>query len=158
MNPLVPIWWPQHSVISMILSIATRSVWIIAPASASAMRSRNRFLVMAFHASPCAPWTQACLSKSSCATRLKASAATVLSKSGVVMPHVQREQHQPLKSSPSTRIRCLSMEPAFAYWIGVQTVMGNLPWNFPSGQVPKVLRRSPPKGQGGDVRMPGSEA
>jgi hypothetical protein len=26
------------------------------------------------------------------------------------MPHVQREQHQPLKSSPSTRIRCLSME------------------------------------------------
>src|ERR1035438_6926700 len=32
------------------------------------------------HASPCAPWTQACLSKSSCATRLKASAATVLSR------------------------------------------------------------------------------
>jgi hypothetical protein len=30
------------------------------------------------------------------------------------MPHVQREQPQPLKSSPSTRISCLSMEPAFA--------------------------------------------
>jgi hypothetical protein len=26
MNPFVPIWWPQYSVISMILSIATRSV------------------------------------------------------------------------------------------------------------------------------------
>ena len=31
------------------------------------------------------------------------------------MPHVQREQPQPLKSSPSTRIRCLSMVSAFAY-------------------------------------------
>jgi hypothetical protein len=39
MNPLVPIWWPQYSVISMILSIATRSVWIMALASAPVMRS-----------------------------------------------------------------------------------------------------------------------
>ena len=52
---------------------------------------------------------QVCFSKSSCASRLKASAATVLSRRGVVIPHVQREQHQPLKSSPLIEMRCLFM-------------------------------------------------
>src|SRR6202011_4651629 len=69
--------------------------------------SKNWFLATAYYASPCAWWTQACFSKSSCATRLKVSAATVLSRRGAVIPHVQREQHQPLKSSPSIQIRCL---------------------------------------------------
>src|ERR1700756_2995511 len=64
---------------------------------------------MSCHASPWVLWTQLCFSKSSCATRLNASAATVLSRRGVVIPHGQREQHQPLKSSPSTRIRRLSI-------------------------------------------------
>jgi len=46
---------------------------------------------------------------------LKASAATVLSRRGVVIPHVQWEQHQPLKSSPSTRIkRLLILAEAFS--------------------------------------------
>jgi hypothetical protein len=52
---------------------------------------------------------QVCFSKSSRASRLKASAATVLSRRGVVIPHVQREQHQPLKSSPSIEMRWLFM-------------------------------------------------
>ena len=69
--------------------------------------SRNLLLATAYHAFPCASWTHVCFSKSSCATRLKASAATVLSSRGAVIPHVQWEQHQPLKSSPSTQIRCL---------------------------------------------------
>jgi hypothetical protein len=38
--------------------------------------------------------TQLCFSKLSCASRLKASAATVLSRCGAVMPQVQWEQHQ----------------------------------------------------------------
>jgi hypothetical protein len=46
--------------------------------------------------------------------RLKASAATVLSRRGAVIPHVQREQHQPLKSSSSIQIRCLFIQFAFA--------------------------------------------
>jgi len=61
------------------------------------------------YASPSGFWLQVCFSKSSCAIRLKASAATVLSRSGVVIPHVQVEQHQPLKSSPSTLMRRLFM-------------------------------------------------
>lgn len=36
--------------------------------------------------------------------------------------------------------------------ISIQTVMANLPWNPPGSQVPKVLRRTPPKGQ--DQRCP----
>ena len=72
------------------------------------------YLVMCQHyASPCIFCSQLCFSKSSCATRLNASAAAVLSRRGVVIPHGQREQHQPLKSSPSTRIRRLSInEPS----------------------------------------------
>ena len=65
------------------------------------------FFATAYHAPPGALWTQLCFSKSSCATRLKVSAATVLSRRGAVIPHVQWEQHQPLKSSPSIQIRCL---------------------------------------------------
>jgi len=37
------------------------------------------------------------------------------------MPHVQREQHQPLKSSPSTRIKCLFIRlplRAFGFELG----------------------------------------
>jgi len=48
---------------------------------------------------------QLCFSKLSCARRLKASVATVLSRCGAVMPQVQWEQHQPVKSSPSTQIK-----------------------------------------------------
>ena len=79
------------------------------------------FLATEYHALSCVLWTQVCLSKSSCATRLNASAATVLSRRGVVMPHVQREQHQPLKSSPSSRIKCLFIHlplRAFGFELG----------------------------------------
>jgi hypothetical protein len=69
--------------------------------------SKNWFFATAYYASPGASWTQVCFSKSSCATRLKVSAATVLSRRGAVIPHVQREQHHPLKSSASIQIRCL---------------------------------------------------
>ena len=62
------------------------------------------------YASPSGFEVQVCFSKSSCATRLNASAATVLSRRGVVIPHVQREQHHPLKSSPSTQMRRLLIE------------------------------------------------
>src|SRR5438132_9833299 len=48
-----------------------------------------------------------CLSKVSSARRLNASAATVLSRRGAVMPHGQSGQHQPVKSSPSTQINRL---------------------------------------------------
>src|ERR1019366_7482934 len=48
-------------------------------------------------------------SKSFCATRLKASAATVLSQRGAVMPQGQWEQDQPVKSSPSSQIKRLLM-------------------------------------------------
>src|SRR6266853_6962129 len=73
----------------------------------SADVQRTGFFATAYYASPCALWTQACFSKSSCTTRLKVSAATVLSMRGAVIPHVQWEQHQPLKSSPSIQVRCL---------------------------------------------------
>src|SRR5690348_4153171 len=49
---------------------------------------------------------QACCSEPSCATRLKASAATVLSRRGATTPHGQREQHQPVKFSSSAQIMC----------------------------------------------------
>ena len=48
-----------------------------------------------------------CFSKVSWARRLNASAATVLSRRGAVMPHGQSGQHQPVKSSPSTQINRL---------------------------------------------------
>src|SRR3989475_2263283 len=48
-----------------------------------------------------------CFSKLSWARRLNASAATVLSRRGAVMPHGQSGQHQPVKSSPSTQINRL---------------------------------------------------
>ena len=83
----------------------------------SADVQRTGFFATAYYASPCALWTQACFSKSSCATRLKVSAATVLSRRGAVIPHVQWEQHQPLKSSPSIQIRCLFIHlPLRACW------------------------------------------
>src|SRR5215469_1393223 len=47
---------------------------------------------------------QACPSKVSCAMRLKASAATVLSKCGETTPQGQCEQHQPVKFSSSAQI------------------------------------------------------
>jgi len=49
---------------------------------------------------------QACWSKVSCATRLNASAATVLSGRGATTPHGQWEQHQPVKCSSSAQIMC----------------------------------------------------
>jgi len=48
-----------------------------------------------------------CFSKVSWARRLKARAATVLSRCGAVMPQVQWEQPQPVNSSPSTQIKRL---------------------------------------------------
>src|SRR5438552_13823358 len=48
-----------------------------------------------------------CFSKVSWARRLNASAATVLSRRGAVMPHEHSGQHQPVKSSPSTQINRL---------------------------------------------------
>jgi hypothetical protein len=93
------------------------------------------------YASPWGLGSQGCFSKSSCARRLKASAATVLSRRGAVIPHVQREQHQPLKSSPSTQMRRLFMEIylwdcvpnpiPMGYHVVVLTLEGNLP------QIPK---------------------
>ena len=80
---------------------------------------------LARYASSCALCSQLCLSKSSCATRLNASAAIVLSRRGVVMPHGQREQHQPLKSSPSTRIRRLSInKPSICVEVGARVCDG----------------------------------
>ena len=109
-----------------------------------------------------------CFSKSSCATRLKARAATVLSRRGAVIPHVQREQHQPLKSSPSTQIRCLFIHlplcvldwsPVCDGWdrhVVSPTTTGNLPRNPQGGQVPKVLLHSlDRKVTAADVQMPG---
>jgi hypothetical protein len=49
---------------------------------------------------------QACWSKPSCATRLKATAATVLSSRGATTPHGQWEQHQPVNLSSSAQIMC----------------------------------------------------
>lgn len=46
----------------------------------------------------------ACWSKVSWAMRLKASAATVLSKRGATTPQRQCEQHQPVKCSSSAQI------------------------------------------------------
>ncbi len=54
--------------------------------------------------------------ESSCATRLNASVATVLSGTGVVIPHVQREQHQPLKLSPSMEMRRLFI---YTFLVGI---------------------------------------
>src|SRR5438128_2322808 len=51
-----------------------------------------------------------CFSNVSWARRLKARAATVLSRCGAVMPQVQWEQHQPVKSSPSTQIKRLFIQ------------------------------------------------
>ena len=70
----------------------------------------------------------------------------------------ERGRHAPCAAgaAPAAEVVAVDPDQVFVHGnlplrigIGVQTVMGNLPWNFPSGQVPKVLRRSPPKGQGG---------
>lgn len=55
-----------------------------------------------------------CFSKVSWARRLNASAATVLSSRGAVIPHGQSGQHQPVKSSPSTQINRLSTSTSCA--------------------------------------------
>jgi hypothetical protein len=52
-------------------------------------------------------WAQPCRSNPSCATRLKATAATVLSRRGATTLHGQCEQHQPVKFSSSAQIMCL---------------------------------------------------
>jgi hypothetical protein len=63
--------------------------------------------------------SQSCFSKLSRATRLNASAATVLSRRGMVMFHAHKEQHQPVNSSPSTQImRFIVLGPfAFKDWL-----------------------------------------
>ena len=80
----------------------------------------DRFFATAYHASPCTVWTQGCFSKSCCASRLKASAATVLSRRGVVIPHGQREQHQPVKSSPSIQISSLFIHLPLRACLGLE--------------------------------------
>ena len=68
------------------------------------------------HYTPVASCAQLCLSKSSCATRLKASAATVLSRGGHVIPQSHKEQHQPVKWSSSTQIKRLFIHHLFTCW------------------------------------------
>ena len=64
---------------------------------------------------------QLCFSNVSCATRLKASTATVVSQRGAVMPHGQWEQDQPAKSSSSTQIKRLLIHLLpFAFGIGAR--------------------------------------
>lgn len=65
--------------------------------------------------SPCMSAVQSCFSKPSRATRLKARAATVLSRRGAMRPQEHREQHQPVKRSSSTQIKRLFMLPLAAY-------------------------------------------
>ena len=60
-----------------------------------------------------------CFSKVSWARRLNASAATVLSSRGAVIPHGQSGQHQPVKSSPSTQINRLSTSTSFCLRLGL---------------------------------------
>jgi hypothetical protein len=50
---------------------------------------------------------QSCFANVSCATRLNARAATVLSRRGAVMPRAHTEQHQTVKSPPSIQIKRL---------------------------------------------------
>ena len=61
----------------------------------------------------CVLRVQLCSSKVSCAMRLNASAATVLSRRGAVMPHSHTEQHHPVKSSASIQIKRLCMHLPF---------------------------------------------
>ena len=96
--------------------------------------------------------------KSCCATRLKASAATVLSRRGVAIPQVQREQHQPVKSSPSIQINsrfihlplraCLGLELGLRLvginWVPSITIRYS-PTESAGGQVPEVVRYPRPK-------------
>jgi len=58
------------------------------------------------YASPLLP-AQSCFANVSCATRLNARAAAVLSRRGAVMPQAHTEQHQPVKSPPSIQIKRL---------------------------------------------------
>ena len=128
---------------------------------------RNRFFATADHAPSCAVLTQECCVKSCCATRLKASAATVLSSRGAVIPHVQREQHQPVKSSPSIQISFrlihLPLRACLGLELGLRLVGINWVHPSPSGNLPRNPRaakcRKWPvalgrKTTGGDVRMP----
>jgi hypothetical protein len=133
--------WIRISTQSLLRCSTTKSRQAEGTATTTLTTKRRWFFATAYYASPCALWTQLCFSKSSCATRLKVSAATVLSRRGAVIPHVQWEQHQPLKSSPSIQIRCLFIYlPLRACWDwspgcdgldikGVPPTMGNLPWN-----------------------------
>jgi len=64
---------------------------------------------------------QLCFANVSCATRLKASTATVVSQRGAVIPHGQWEQDQPVKSSCSTQIKRLLIHLLpFAFGIGAR--------------------------------------
>jgi hypothetical protein len=69
------------------------------------------------------PWlllpVQSCFSKPSWATRLNASAATVLSRRGAVKPQVQLEQHQPANVSSSIQIMRLFIGCA-QFWISTE--------------------------------------
>src|SRR5712692_6577845 len=66
---------------------------------------------------------QLCFSKVSRAKRLNANAATVLSSRGAVMPQGQREQHQPVKSSPSTHIMRLLIHPLPMRALGLEQAL-----------------------------------
>ena len=81
-------------------------------------------------APPCAWWVQACLSKSSCATRLKASAATVLSR--------ERGRHAPSAAGAAPAAEVVAVDPDQVFVDGTGLCVrvglesdcdGNLPWN-----------------------------
>ena len=109
---------------------------------------RNRFFATADHAPSCAVLTQECCVKSCCATRLKASAATVLSSRGAVIPHVQREQHQPVKSSPSIQISFRLIHLPLRACLGLELGLRLVGINW----VPSItIRYSPTESAGGEV-------
>ena len=82
------------------------------------IRATTKCLRSASHCGSCA---QACLSKLSCAVRLNASAATVLSKRGATTTHGHWEQHQPVMSSSSAQImRLVIGTPCFVDFGGTK--------------------------------------
>jgi hypothetical protein len=98
------------------------AAWRYGLSSALANTDLNRQLFMVSAPPACVyggwrhrSWSigHSCVSKFSCATRLKARAATLLSRRGTVRSHSQWEQHHPLKRSSSIQIMRLAMRKPF---------------------------------------------
>jgi len=83
----------------------------------SADVQRNGFFATAYYASPCALWTQACFSKSSCATRLKVSAATALQA---------RSCHTPcaVGATPAAEVVAVDPDQVFVHTSAFARVLG----------------------------------